>query len=142
VKYLFDTSVLIAGVSRRHPEFHRCYPWLERLARSEIEGCVCTHSLAEYYAFLTGALRPQMSPVQAVALMQANLKCCEIVSLDVEDYQAVLESMVTMGLHGAVVYDAVIARAALKSGCDHILTLNLKDFLRLGAQVQTLVVAP
>ena len=36
-------------------------------------------------------------------------------------------------------FDAIIAQAALKASVDHLITLNIKDFVRLGDDIAAIV---
>ncbi len=50
--------------------------------------------------------------------------------------------MARLKLPGGGVYDAGIATAAMKAEVDHIITLNPKDFVRLGDAIASLVEVP
>ncbi len=50
--------------------------------------------------------------------------------------------MVSLNLPGGTVYDALIAQAAVKAKAEVLLTLNLKDFQRLGKEIEQLVRLP
>jgi len=39
--------------------------------------------------------------------------------------------MNNLSLHGAVIYDGLIAKAAQKAGCDILVTYNITDFHRV-----------
>nr|WP_231848258.1 hypothetical protein [Gloeobacter violaceus] len=106
------------------------------------EGYVCLQSLSEYFRFMTGVARPQLSPKSAERAIKQLLANFKAVGLDETDHLAVFTRMGALGLHGAVVYDALIARAGLKARVDCIVTLNAQDFLRLGADVAALVQVP
>jgi len=142
-RVLFDTSCLIAGMVQKHVHHSRSAPWLTRAARGEIAGLVCTHSLAETYAILTSMpLRPRIQPQAALAGIRQNLVAFDFIPLTQQDYQDTLEELVRLGLLGGVVYDALAAKAALIAGADTLLTLNSKDFLRLGPTVSALILEP
>lgn len=142
-RVLFDTSCLIAGMIQTHVHHTRAAPWLSRVTRGEITGLVCTHSLAETYAILTSMpLRPRIQPRAALAGIRQNLATFEFIPLVQQDYQDTLEELARIGLTGGVVYDALTAKAALLAGADTLLTLNAKDFLRLGPAVSALVLEP
>ncbi len=142
-RVLFDTSCLIAGMVQTHAHHNRAAPWLARAARREIIGLVCTHSLAETYAILTTLpLRPRIEPAAALTAIRQNLAAFELIPLTQQDYQYTLEELVSLGLAGGVVYDALAAKAALKAEAGTLLTLNAKHFLRLGPAVSALVLEP
>jgi predicted nucleic acid-binding protein len=67
---------------------------------------------------------------------------CEIVSLQKDDYLAMLESAARAGLRGGIVYDALQLHCAEKARCDRIYTFNLADFLRLAPQSQIKILCP
>lgn len=50
--------------------------------------------------------------------------------------------MVDLGLSGGVIYDAIIAKAANKSGVDHVLTFNIDDFTRVWPEGADRLIAP
>ncbi|MBE9145364.1 hypothetical protein [Planktothrix mougeotii] len=56
-----------------------------------------------------------------------------------DDYYEIIENMRNLGLTGGVIYDNLIAHAALKGEIDKILTLNPKHFIRLGDRIAELV---
>lgn len=142
-RVLFDTSCLIAGMVQTHAYHNRAVPWLTRASRGGITGLVCTHSLAETYAILTSLpLRPKIQPTAALLGIRQNLAAFELIPLTQQDYQDTLEELVSLGLVGGVVYDALAAKAALKAGAGTLLTLNAKHFLRLGPAVSALVLEP
>lgn len=65
-----------------------------------------------------------------------------VIELTEDDYVWVLEQLTSLNLTGAVVYDALHARATLKAGATTLYTFNVKDFTRLGDAVARLVVSP
>jgi predicted nucleic acid-binding protein len=50
--------------------------------------------------------------------------------------------MSDMGLSGGAVYDALIVKAAQKSGAARIVTFNMNDFMRLWPEGAERIVAP
>lgn len=58
-----------------------------------------------------------------------------IVYLTEEDYFSTLSAAAGEGIIGGTIYDALIAKCALKSNCETIYTWNLADFSRMGAGV-------
>lgn len=105
-------------------------------------GCLCTHTIAEYYAVLTGKSVPRIAPPQAVNAVANLLGCLDAVPLCCEDYRRAIRWMADLGLQGGSVYDALIACAALKMEADALLTLNPRHFVRLGESIRPLVYAP
>jgi predicted nucleic acid-binding protein len=142
LKVLFDTSVLVAAMVEAHPRHPEAFGWLERAHQRRIGYYVCAHSLAELYAVLsTYPARPRLSPELVSRVIGENVTGkARIVSLAGRDYALVLQALALAGQPGAVIYDALIARAAQKARVDRLVTLNPRDFLRVwpdGASVVT-----
>jgi predicted nucleic acid-binding protein len=142
-RILFDTSCIVSALLQAHPEHARTSPWLNKATLGQVSGFIAAHSLAETYAILTRL--PQglrATPRDALTLIKHNLTPLEIVTLSVDDYLNTVERMVNLGLPGGGIYDALIAKAALVAKVDILLTLNSKDFTRLGSDVDVLVREP
>ncbi|BAU40283.1 type II toxin-antitoxin system VapC family toxin [Leptolyngbya sp. O-77] len=140
MKVLYDTSVLIAALLVEHRSHDLAFPKLELAQRGEVEGYLSTHSLAEIYAVITRLSQPlKVLPDEAEAAIADLLKYLEPVPLLAEDYRKAIALMRTFKLVGGGIFDTVIAQAALKAEVDHLLTLNPKDFIRLGDKVAALV---
>jgi len=135
MNYLFDTSVLIAGILAAHPHHKRAKPWIAKVIQGKVNMFVCNHSIAELYAVLTRLpVSPKISPGNALALIEHNvIKVGNLVNLTSRDYHRVLEGLVRDHLSGGLTYDGLIYYAALKSGVDNLLTLNKKDFDRFNS---------
>ena len=98
---------------------------------------------SELYAILSAfPAKPRLSPQLVQQLIKENLDAFEIISLTIDDYQAVIDLMVTLNLSGGAIYDALIAQASLKAEVDHLLTLNLKHFVRLGERIEQISIVP
>jgi predicted nucleic acid-binding protein len=54
----------------------------------------------------------------------------------------VLQRLEKLNLVGGAIYDALIAQAALKAKAERLLTLNPSHFLRLGQDVEAVVLVP
>ena len=142
-RIFFDTSVLVAAMIASHPAHGPGATWLLRARAGKFEGGVSTHTLAELYSVLTRyPVRPRISPELAQRLIQRNLEGLQKVALSTEDYWQVLDCVSERKLSGGVIYDALIARAALVFKAEKLLTLNPKDFIRLGPPVAEIVVVP
>lgn len=144
MRYLFDTSVLIAGFVASHPKHHIALPWLQRVKSKKCSLVISSHSLAETFAALTRLpLSPQISPDTACYLIRENIeKNAEIISLTSKDYQSVIKQMSELGLAGGIIYDAITVKAAKKAKVDKILTFNTKDFIRLSADDPSYILSP
>jgi predicted nucleic acid-binding protein len=133
VKILFDTSALVAAMVAAHPSHERSLPWLARARAGEFDWCVSTHTVAELYAVLTTLpVSPRISPLMARRMIHENVQTGgKLVALTPADYVHVVGALSELGLSGGAIYDALIWRAARKSGADRLLTLNPRDFQRL-----------
>ena len=92
-----------------------------------------THALAETFSTLTSLpLIPRIPPAKAVRLIRESiLSVVELVTLDDDDYQAVLNRVAELGLTSGAVYDALHVCAAEKVNADELVTFNGRDFQRM-----------
>jgi predicted nucleic acid-binding protein len=142
MKILFDTSVLVASLSARHPEHSKSFEQFQRVLTGKVTGCLSTHALAELYNVMTGHPSWRVSPVDMGQVIEEMLTAFEVVSLSTKDYQVALSRLAKLSITGGGVFDMLHAQAALKSDADTLLTLNKKHFLRLGEDVARLVKEP
>jgi len=144
MKTLFDTSVLVAAIVEPHPMHTRALPWLQRAKAGEIDFVVASHTLAELYAVLTTLpLKPRISPLTAWRLVHDNIETsAKIISLSPSDYKDTIKHMSELGLTGGIIYDALIVKAAQKSGVERLLTFNADDFIRLWTQGERYITIP
>jgi predicted nucleic acid-binding protein len=144
MKVLFDTSVLIAAIVEAHPMHSHAFPWLKRAKLLEFEMLVASHTLAELYAVLTTLpVSPRIAPDIAKRLINKNIEAtAKIISLSSHDYIRIIENLADSGLSGGVIYDALIVKAAQKSGADKILTFNIDDFKRVWPEGETHLLVP
>jgi predicted nucleic acid-binding protein len=144
LKALLDTSTLVAALVDAHPEHERCRPWMEKVCAGNLELVVASHSLAELFAVLsTLPVRPRLTPALARRLVRENVeRHATIVTLSAADYRAVLDDLAERGLSGGVVYDALIARAAVRAGADRLVTLNSRDLRRAWPEGHDRVIEP
>ncbi len=134
--YLFDTSVLIPALTAVHEHHALALPWLARAIAGEFRLVLSTHALAECFAVLTrlpGESRCSAHAAQMVIKTNLLVRAkATVVSLDSDDYLAVLDDVVARNLAGGVVYDALHVRAARRHKA-RIVTFNQRDFARLVA---------
>ena len=143
MKVLFDTSVLVAAALLQHPSHTPCFAQLQTARSRQIQGCLSTHSLAEFYSVLTRMpSQPRMSPQAARILIENYLQYLAPIVLEPIDYLAAIHQMADLNLPGGGIFDALIAQAALKAGVDKILTLNPNHFSRLNAAIAQIVEVP
>ena len=135
---LLDTSTVVACIYAAHPQ----HAWaLEQRHRAEAV-VLSAHSLAEVYKVVTGHPRIRFTPELALQTVADLAAQSRVIPLTAGDYQAALTRCARLGLSGSVIFDALIAQAALKAEAGAIVTLNPRDFLRLGDDVRALVVSP
>jgi predicted nucleic acid-binding protein len=141
VRWFFDTSVLIATFLEDH-EHHEASLAAFVAAGKKQAGCAA-HTLAELYSALTRLPgRHRLSGDQVLLFLEAIEERLTIVSLDSHDYFSTLRVSGAQGILGGMVYDALIARCAIKVSAEAIYTWNLDHFRRLGADVAKRVRTP
>jgi predicted nucleic acid-binding protein len=144
MKTLFDTSVLVAAIVEPHPMHTRALPWLQRAKAGKIDFLVASYTLAELYAVLTTLpLKPRISPLTAWRLVHDNVETsAKIISLSPSDYKDTIKHMSELGLTGGIIYDALIVKAAQKSGVERLLTFNADAFIRLWPGGESFIYIP
>jgi predicted nucleic acid-binding protein len=141
VKFFFDTSVLVAAIHVQH--VHHQPSLAAYLKADKKSACCAAHSLAEVYATLTrmpGAQR--MSADQALFFLDDIRRRLTIIALNEEDYYSAIVSAATEGVVGGTIYDALLAKCALKADAPIIYTWDLDHFRLLGAEVAKRVRTP
>ncbi|HTP06477.1 MAG TPA: PIN domain-containing protein [Nitrospirota bacterium] len=144
MKTLLDTSVLVAALVEPHPDHQRALPWLTKERSRSGELLIASHTVAELYAVLsTLPVSPRISPGLAWRLIHESVEPrVSIVSLTAADYCSLVKHLGTLGLSGGAVYDALIVKAAQKSGIDRIVTFNVNDFKRVWPEGASRIIAP
>ena len=133
MRILFDTSILVASCVQSHPHHNIAISWLQKAHKKSIKLLITSHSLAEIFSVLTRLpVSPKISTDMAQYLIQHNIApYADIEVLTVDHYYAAIKRVSQLGLSGGIIYDALIVEAAKNANADYILTLNMKDFLRL-----------
>jgi len=131
VKALFDTSVLVPTILGDH-EHHQAS--LDVFLRFEKrQACCAAHSLAEVYATLTRMPGKYRASCEQAMLFLAEIRQrLTLVALDGDEYYATIERASALGVMGGTVYDALLARCALKARAEILYTWNVKHFQQLG----------
>lgn len=135
---LFDTSVLVAAHAQAHPRF----AWADAQIQAATHPALCSHSLAETYAVMTGHPQLRYPPTQVQAVLKRLTETWTVIPLDAGDYLAAVARCEQLGLPGGAIYDTLLAQAALKVGAVALVTLNARHFVRLGDDVAALVIQP
>ena len=76
-------------------------------------------------------VKPPIPPEQALLFVQQIRQLFTIVALTDEEYFSTVERLAQNGLARNYIYDALIVRAAEKSGADIVYTWNTGDFLKV-----------
>lgn len=122
----------------RHPQ----HAWAKAEKDAAESLAISAHTLAETYKVVSAhpqILMPLPSVQQLLSRLSAQL---QVVTLDASDYEAAVARCVAHNLPGGAIYDTLIAQAALKVNAVKLVTLNPRDFKRLGGDVAGRVVCP
>lgn len=144
-RILLDTTVLVAGYIEDDPFHADARPLLKQAHQRDVQAYVAAHSLAEMYNVL---VQPRFEPELPAAYVRNEIvgdveASAVVVSLDASEYSAVLDRMQDQELRErGLIFDGLIAQAALSSGVERLATFNIRDFRRLGSDVAELVYHP
>jgi predicted nucleic acid-binding protein len=86
-------------------------------------------------------LRPRITGANGIDIVRQIRDRVTLVSLTEVEYIAAIEAA-SAAIVGGAIYDALIARCAIKAGADVLLTWNQRDFSRFGDQISRLVKTP
>lgn len=112
------------------------------LAASKDDFCAL-RSIGEVYATLTGLpVRPRITGPEGVRIVSQISERLTLVTLSEAEYNAAIETAARNGIVGAALYDALIAECALKANASMLLTWNVRDFMRLGTAIASIVKTP
>lgn len=141
MKAFFDTSVLVAAF---HGD-HECHgPSLSALLKfSRHEAAASVHSLAEVFATLTALPgKHRVGPDQAMLFLHTMRERLTLVTLSEDDYYSAIDAASARGTAGGAIYDALLARCAVKTKAEILYTWNVRDFKRLGPEISERVRTP
>ncbi len=127
-----DTSVLVAAFWGDHPQ-HDLSVAIVKTASPGSAFCAA-HTVAEVYSTMTRLpVKPPIPPEQALLFVQQIRQLFTVVPLTDEEYFSTVERLAQNGLAKNYIYDALIVRAAEKSGADIVYTWNISDFLKVSS---------
>jgi len=141
VRYFFDTSVLISVFLDEHPHHEASLAALQKASPRD-SGCAA-HTLAEVFSSLTrmpGQYRTASE--EAMLFLESLTKRLSFISLEQDEYWLVLKQCSESGIVGGMVYDALLARCAIKSKAEILYTWDVGDFRRLGPDIAKRVRTP
>jgi len=134
MKGFFDTSVLVPLFYGDHVHHSPSQELFIQFNQST--GCCGAHSLAEVYATLTRMPgKRRISSEQAMLFIGNIRERLSIVVLDGEEYFDTLQASAARGIIGGAIYDAMLARCALKSKAREIYTWNTRHYVLCGREV-------
>jgi len=140
VRFL-DSSVLVPVFVEDHPHHEASIELYTGCSAQD--ACCASHSLAEVYSTLTRLPYPQKAtPAQAVACVEDMARRFRFISLEGQEYISTLQEAAQRYIIGGTIYDALIARCALKSGADEIFTWNIRHYKLLGPEVAKRIRTP
>jgi len=141
VKAFLDTSVLVPVFYGDHQYHAASLDLFLRFGRKQT--CCGVHSLAEVYSSLTRMPgRYRVSGEQAMLFLGTIRERMTLVALDADEYWTAVEASAASGVSGGTIYDALLARCALKAKAEVIYSWNLKHYELLGAEVAKRLRAP
>jgi predicted nucleic acid-binding protein len=141
VKWFFDSSVLIPVFYREH--VHHAASFEIFAGAEKKSACCAAHSLAEVYSTMTRLPgKDRLSSDQAILFLEEIMKRFTLVALDAGEYFSTIETAASAGIVGGTIYDAILAKCALKAEAETILTWNSAHFLRLGPEIAKRVKTP
>jgi predicted nucleic acid-binding protein len=130
----FDTSVLIPVFLEDHEHHQRSW---NLFADADKRSNYCAaHSLAEVYATMTRLPgRNRLSGEQVLLFLDSIREHLTPVALTVEEYHSGIRDAVDLGVVDGTMYDALIARCALKAKAHTIYTWNIRHFEQFGSKI-------
>jgi predicted nucleic acid-binding protein len=134
MKGFFDTSALVPVFYGDHVHHQASLELFITFDKSS--GCCGAHSLAEVYSTLTRMPgKHRISPDQAMLFIGSLRERLSIISLDSDEYFEALASSAAMGIAGGAIYDALLARCAIKVQAETIYSWNARHYQQCGLEV-------
>ncbi len=134
MKAFFDTSVLVPvfyGDHVHHQASLRLF-----IQFNKESGCCGAHSLVEVFSTLTRMPgKHRISGAQAMLFVGSICERLSLITLDGDEYVKALEDSATLGVVGGGIYDAILARCALKAEAETIYSWNARHYAQCGAEV-------
>ncbi len=134
MRALFDTSVLIAVFLEDHEHHERSLRAF--VATDKKRDCCAAHSLAEVYSTMTRLPgRHRLSGEQVMLFLENIRERLALIALTGDEYHATIKEAAEAGVIGGTIYDALIARCALKAKVDALYTWNTRHFEQFGPAI-------
>lgn len=134
MKFFFDTSVLLPCFLEDHQHHEASLEVFLKINKEQ--GCCGAHSLAEFYATATRLPgRHRLSGEQAMLFLENVRERLTIVTLTADEYYDALMVAAAAGVVGGAIYDALLARCAMKAEAEYIYTWNVKHFRQFSPDI-------
>ena len=133
LKVGLDTSCLVSLLAAEHAFHDPTRAEWDTLRHQNAQFIVPCHALLECFSVLTRMPPPhRFSPEATERLLQENfVHGVDIPGLSSELAWSCVHELVSVGMGGGGIYDAMIARSAFAAGAAVLLTWNVKDFVRV-----------
>ena len=113
------------------------------LRQKKQSGFTAAHCFAEVYSVVTGMPgKNRASPEEALLFLGDVRSRLTPVTLDAAEYYATLDDAAANAISGGAIYDALLARCAMKARADAIYTWNTRHFSRFGREIARRVKTP
>src|SRR5215469_13436630 len=114
MRQFLDTSILVATFYGDHERHEESFALFVRQKRQS--GFTAAHCFAEVYSVLTGMPgKDRASPDEALLFLGDVRERITPVALDPDEYQAAIEDAAANAISGGAIYDALLARCAMKA---------------------------
>jgi len=134
LRAFFDTSVLISVFIEDHEHHERSLKAF--VDTDKRRDCCAADSLAEVYSTMTRLPgRHRLSGEQVLLFLENIRERLTLITLTGDEYRATIKDAAEAGVIGGMIYDALIARCALKAKVEAGYTWNTRHFQRLGAAI-------
>lgn len=130
-----DTTVLLAAANADHVHHGPSRGLILSLRRRQ-DACAA-HSLAELYSTLTRMPFPYRRNADQAMLFVADIQArLTPIALTSGEYFTAISEYSAMGVVGGAIFDALIARCALKARAEKIFTWNIRHFQQFGPEIE------
>ena len=137
----FDTSALVPVFYGDH--IHHAASLGRFVQFDRTNGCCAAHSLVEVYSTLTRMPgKHRISAEQALLFIGSIRERLSLIALDSDEYADALQAGAALGIVGGGIYDAMLARCALKAGAQTIYSWNIRHYALCGPDVLKLLQTP
>ena len=141
MRRFFDTSALIPVFIEDHPHHERSFHAFVD-ADPKRDGCAA-HTLAEFYSTMTRLPgRHGLSGDQVLLFLENIREHLTSIALTPAEYRTTIEQAAAASVVGGTIYDALIARCALKAKAETLYTWNLKHFEQFGSAIVKMLKTP